>query len=80
MPVQPRATIGTLFDRPLTAVTRGSVLSRVCGLLSLEANPALMPQRSRRPPLLSRLPVWFWVVLLCALVAGLVFKLRHVLF
>jgi len=39
-----------------------------------------MPQRPRRPPLLSRLPVWFWVVLLCALVGGLIFKLRHVLF
>jgi hypothetical protein len=30
--------------------------------------------------LLSRLPVWFWVAVLCAMVMWLLFKLRHVIF
>lgn len=38
-----------------------------------------MPPRPRRP-LLSRLPVWFWVVVLCAMMGWLLFRLRHVLF
>ena len=58
-----------------------SVPWMACGLLNKEGDhPLSMPQRPRRPPLLSRLPVWVWVALLCALVAGLVFKLRHVFF
>jgi len=38
-----------------------------------------MPQHPRRP-LLSRLPVWFWAVVMCALLAWTLFKLRHLIF
>jgi type VI protein secretion system component VasF len=52
---------------------------QVTGLPTLRLHSLPMPQHRRRP-LLSRLPVWFWVVVMCALLAWLLFKLRHVIF
>ena len=54
-------------------------LQQFTGLPTLRLDSLPMPQHRRRP-LLSRLPVWFWVVVMCALIAGLLFKLRHVFF
>ena len=69
---------------PLTGHHRSVPGARVrCdggGSTSLEDDLLLKPPRSRRPPLLSRLPVWVWILFLCAFIGWLVYRLRHAIF
>ena len=46
----------------------------------LEDDLLPMPPRPRRPPILSRIPVWVWIAVLCAFIGWLVYKLRHAVF